>query len=1239
MQRIFVVVSLLSLIALSACGGSAFSFKAPDPPGQHKGPITLAQMLSELDELKAPPGTDEAQFEDLKQSLRTYLVNNGDTKFTASAPSGESNAVDDLTPDVLFDDQGNADNRVSWSYRNIGDYDQNSEVNVADLSALGSQLTKSSASPDWETKAKYSDGDGNGEVNISDITPLGSHLLSQVSQYRLESSETEDGPWAEVTTVGFGTSEVKPSGQRMFTVPVAGALASFYRVIPVDNSATDGIASLASQAFVLSDKAELADKPGGVQFVSLDDRTLVLAAPDSSPTSIAVGDIIVGNDDAGYLWRVLTVVQDGTTITVTGEDAAITDLVAKGLVNLSGLFAPNLSTSSVRNGAKVTSGPHELAIDCPHTDMTLGGYDVSLNSLHFKFDPDLELLLSVNGKADPDNPVQGFVTKLTTPVLEYYVDCAVQDITFSGTFPTLTDDPAFRTQITTVPLDFNADVNGVPMKAKWNFDLWFGIAGSGSFDGTYQYNAHADYSNASFGGWWNPLQNWTDLNEFTSSYSDPEIAAKPTVFSHSIAPCTLQYYLFGKLDAGLFSDPNRKAELTFKPAFEMALTPSGTPMDKDLYTINGFLNLGRDFQLGSYGSQNLDHNTPFTEPQQLIDSGFVDRTVEPQEISGTVMQDTTGDGVGDSPLAGVIVYLYDNTDPGNPVDIDSALTPSDGTFEFTNIAHPLDVKLEVDGPGYSFNPLSIAFTYDGGYVPGNDFVGTGTVSGDKSISGTVTDGTNPLAGIEVDGSFTGLPGKAWIDVTDGNGQYTLSGISPGLDVTVTPDLDGTSNYSFTPTSRDYPNVSTDITGADFTGSLPTHWEHTIGFYGQDDQYGAIAGDPNTGDYYCVGYMTNQSGDQDALITKYDTLGNYIWDREEGVGFIGGAVFHAAAWTPSGIVTVGTFDNENTFTQDILVMKWDFDGNVIFKTSYGITGQDLEGWAVAADGSGAFFVGGETYAAATGRDIVFLSYDASGVLNAQKVYNGPADAFVRGMTYESGNIYLVGHMQNTLPVVSEDVLILKVDAAANLSFDELVDVDGQFDAGLGVTPSGGGSGYYLCGNTVNGAGTSSDGLVMSFDSSGSVFQTYRWRNNVPTASLHGFNGIVKGTDGLVYTAGYWKDNATGLLYGSMQKWDFLSAPVGVGWSGGNSRLFGVAWAGTGLNGHAVAAGFASSAGGTWDVQSPFLPAPSVTVSTPGVFLGSATGVVNPPSPFTGNSIPTFNTGDGGKDAFISKLPQF
>ncbi|MEZ5336769.1 MAG: PKD domain-containing protein [bacterium] len=78
-------------------------------------------------------------------------------------------------------DEGNWS--LSWNYANTGDYDQNSEVNIADLTPIGIHFGESVADP--MSAQAIIDGDGNTEINIADITPIGVNYGSSLSGYRI----------------------------------------------------------------------------------------------------------------------------------------------------------------------------------------------------------------------------------------------------------------------------------------------------------------------------------------------------------------------------------------------------------------------------------------------------------------------------------------------------------------------------------------------------------------------------------------------------------------------------------------------------------------------------------------------------------------------------------------------------------------------------------------------------------------------------------------------------------------------------------------------------------------------------------------------------------------------------------------------------------------------------------------------------------------------------------------------
>ncbi|MCB1186348.1 hypothetical protein KDL29_04195 [bacterium] len=83
-----------------------------------------------------------------------------------------------------------------WYYRNQGDYDQNGEVNISDLTPLAIHFGKAAAggSFDFTKVESVVDGDGNGEINISDISPIGANFGNSVQDFKLYFGTMADYP-------------------------------------------------------------------------------------------------------------------------------------------------------------------------------------------------------------------------------------------------------------------------------------------------------------------------------------------------------------------------------------------------------------------------------------------------------------------------------------------------------------------------------------------------------------------------------------------------------------------------------------------------------------------------------------------------------------------------------------------------------------------------------------------------------------------------------------------------------------------------------------------------------------------------------------------------------------------------------------------------------------------------------------------------------------------------------------
>ncbi len=183
---------------------------------------------------------------------------------------------------------------------------------------------------------------------------------------------------------------------------------------------------------------------------------------------------------------------------------------------------------------------------------------------------------------------------------------------------------------------------------------------------------------------------------------------------------------------------------------------------------------------------------------------FVDQVSGTGFISGTVLEDTDGDGIGDTPLSGVTINLSGTAS-------DSTTTASDGTYSFGSPGSPL-----ANG-NYTITQINPT-----GYGDVDESDGTN----DNSISVTISDdastGNNFVDGLE--GSISGV---VWSDLDNNGIEGSLEDVVSGIDVTLTGG--GADGLLSTTGDNTTDTLTTDANGAySFTGLNPGE-EYQVSF--------------------------------------------------------------------------------------------------------------------------------------------------------------------------------------------------------------------------------------------------------------------------------------------------------------------------------------------------------------------------------------------------------------------------
>ncbi|MCK4642381.1 endonuclease [bacterium] len=288
----------------------------------------------------------------------------------------------------------------------------------------------------------------------------------------------------------------------------------------------------------------------------------------------------------------------------------------------------------------------------------------------------------------------------------------------------------------------------------------------------------------------------------------------------------------------------------------------------------------------------------------------------PHTISGTITD-------GAVPMAGVTVDLSGYSSA-------STVTDGSGNYSFVDVPHGESYTVAPSFTHYSFSPSFTDIASLDSDQTSVDFTGTLNT---WDISGTITDGTNPISGVTVD-----LSGSATATTTtDGSGNYSFAGLDAGGDYTVTPSL---THYTFAPASTTHTDLSADETATDFTGTLNT-WD--------------VSGTITDGTDPLSGVTVDLSGYVSASTTT-DGSGNYSFaGLDAGATYMVTPSYTHYMFVPSGTTHFALNGDRNNTDFTGTINTWDISGTITDGTNpiSGVT-VDLSGSAAATtvtDGSG------------------------------------------------------------------------------------------------------------------------------------------------------------------------------------------------------------------------------------------------------------------------------------------------
>ncbi|MBF0466836.1 MAG: hypothetical protein HQK88_11410 [Nitrospirae bacterium] len=246
-----------------------------------------------------------------------------------------------------------------------------------------------------------------------------------------------------------------------------------------------------------------------------------------------------------------------------------------------------------------------------------------------------------------------------------------------------------------------------------------------------------------------------------------------------------------------------------------------------------------------------------------------------------------------------------------------------------------------------------------------------------------------------------------------------------------------------------------------------------------------------GGYIVLGYTgTFGAGSDDIWVLKLNSNGTIKWQKTYGTTEVENS-YSIKQISDGGYIIAGNRISVCDLTADILFIRLDADGNVIWAKTYGNGNQSFTFSAIESI-YGGYIVAGYTNAFGTGdEDVWVLKLDPTGAIEWQKTYGGTGNDFAYSILQTTDGGYLVAGSTNSFGSGAYDVWALKLFSNGEIQWQNAYGGPGDdFASSYSIAQTSYG-GYLLAGNTDSyGAGGSDFWVVkVAPDGSSGSFTTH------------------------------------------------------------------------------------------------------------------------------------------------------
>jgi len=275
---------------------------------------------------------------------------------------------------------------------------------------------------------------------------------------------------------------------------------------------------------------------------------------------------------------------------------------------------------------------------------------------------------------------------------------------------------------------------------------------------------------------------------------------------------------------------------------------------------------------------------------------------------------------------------------------------------------------------------------------------------------------------------------------------------------------------------------------DVTGSTKVTFQKTYGA-SADWEYASSVQQTTDGGYIITGRAYSFGGvtsDADIYLIRTDSIGDTLWTKIFGVSTGNDFGFSVQQTSDGGFILTGRTANYGAGGVDVLLIRMDPNGTMVWVKTYGGTGDDY-GLSTQQTSDNGFIIAGHTYSFSAGADDVYLiRTDFNGDTLWTKTYGGTGSDWANSVQQTTDGGYIVAGKTQSFGAGDYDVYVIRTNSIGDTLWTRTYGGTGT-DYGYAVEQTVD-SGFVITGRTASFGAGGVDVYLIRTDPNGDTLWT-------------------------------------------------------------------------------------------------------------------------------------------------------